>query len=357
MRSGRAAAVPAQAGWVEVASGVTNPTAIGAGGTEGTSIVNLCTASTTLELHGELTAQPNSDDQARTVNTVPLEQYVADVAAAESPSTWAALGERGTAERELGLSADRGTGCRRSVLCGGLPTGLRRLRGHLRSDLPVLPRNAVGEPLRRRSGGGHRERGDGGRTAPARWRPRSTPRPPAGIRRAPSSRRFPTRATRYASRVPATPTMTGPCPSLCPRIQAAYPQVGTLSSIVVTQRNGLGDYGGRVQQVVVSGSGGSVTVTGNSFAAALNLLSELVHHRRAGQRRRRRLLDQRLRRWGLQFRQRAVLRQHRRHGPQPARGGHGVDPRRRRVLGGGQRRGRLQLRRRATSTAAPAASA
>ncbi len=39
-------------------------------------------------------------------------------------------------------------------------------------------------------------------------------------------------------------------------VEAAYPQIGTLSSLVVTARNGLGDYGGRVEQITLSGSGG-----------------------------------------------------------------------------------------------------
>ena len=57
-------------------------------------------------------------------------------------------------------------------------------------------------------------------------------------------------------------------------VQAAYPQIGTLSSIAVTARNGLGDLGGRVEQLTVAGSGGSVSVTGDAFAAALNLPSD-----------------------------------------------------------------------------------
>ena len=56
-------------------------------------------------------------------------------------------------------------------------------------------------------------------------------------------------------------------------IQAAYPQVGTLQSIAVTQRNGLGDFGGRVLQMVLSGSSGRVTITGDQFEWALGLKS------------------------------------------------------------------------------------
>ncbi len=56
-------------------------------------------------------------------------------------------------------------------------------------------------------------------------------------------------------------------------IDAAYPSIGTFSSLVVTSRNGLGDFGGRVNQLTVTGTSGSVSVTGSAFAAAFNLQS------------------------------------------------------------------------------------
>jgi SpoIID/LytB domain protein len=49
-------------------------------------------------------------------------------------------------------------------------------------------------------------------------------------------------------------------------VQAAFPQVGALTSVAVTQRNGLGDLGGRVLTVEVSGTSGSVSVPGWEFA-------------------------------------------------------------------------------------------
>src|SRR5205085_3458458 len=38
------------------------------------------------------------------------------------------------------------------------------------------------------------------------------------------------------------------------QVQAAFPQIGTPNNIVVTKRNGLGDMGGRVLEVVLQGS-------------------------------------------------------------------------------------------------------
>ncbi len=57
-------------------------------------------------------------------------------------------------------------------------------------------------------------------------------------------------------------------------IQAAFPQIGSLTGITILSRNGLGDMGGRVEQMSVEGSTGSVTVTGAQFASYLGLNSD-----------------------------------------------------------------------------------
>ncbi|MHB8317653.1 MAG: SpoIID/LytB domain-containing protein [Acidimicrobiales bacterium] len=57
-------------------------------------------------------------------------------------------------------------------------------------------------------------------------------------------------------------------------VDATWPQIGTLDSLNVTSRNGLGDLGGRVNSIVVTGSSGSVTLTGGQFAADLGLNSD-----------------------------------------------------------------------------------
>jgi hypothetical protein len=57
-------------------------------------------------------------------------------------------------------------------------------------------------------------------------------------------------------------------------IQATWPQLGTLQSISITGRNGLGDWGGRVTAMTLIGSKGNVTVTGDTFAADVGLKSD-----------------------------------------------------------------------------------
>ena len=76
----------------------TTPTASPVGG-----LLTLCVAGGSPTVHGTLTALYNSAAQARTVNTLPLEQYVADTVPGESPSSWAALGGAGPQGMDWGF--------------------------------------------------------------------------------------------------------------------------------------------------------------------------------------------------------------------------------------------------------------
>ena len=91
--------MPGRAGWQLIATTVTEPTAVAVNG----GPVELCQPGPSIELHGSLTALANSAGQARTVNTLPLEQYVADVAPSESPSSWADLGGAGPQGQDWGF--------------------------------------------------------------------------------------------------------------------------------------------------------------------------------------------------------------------------------------------------------------
>ncbi len=77
--------------WTQVSANQTTPTASPVGG----GLLTLCVAGGSPTVHGTLTAVYNSMGQARSVNALPLEQYVADTVPGESPSTWASLGGSG----------------------------------------------------------------------------------------------------------------------------------------------------------------------------------------------------------------------------------------------------------------------
>ena len=62
-------------------------------------------------------------------------------------------------------------------------------------------------------------------------------------------------------------------------IAAKYPSIGTFTSVTVLARNGFGDWGGRVTSIRVTGTAGSVTVTGDAFKSAFGLTSNWFNPR------------------------------------------------------------------------------
>ena len=57
------------------------------------------------------------------------------------------------------------------------------------------------------------------------------------------------------------------------RIEQTWPAVGDLASVETTDRDGNGEWGGRVGTVVLRGSGGTVSVSGDDFRYLLGLYS------------------------------------------------------------------------------------
>lgn len=55
------------------------------------------------------------------------------------------------------------------------------------------------------------------------------------------------------------------------RLEAAFPTLGALSAIAVTKRTGLGQWGGRAETVELVGSSGTVRVTGSAFQVRFGL--------------------------------------------------------------------------------------
>ena len=57
------------------------------------------------------------------------------------------------------------------------------------------------------------------------------------------------------------------------RLERAWPRIGDLTGIAVTQRDGNGVWGGRVGSLTLTGTQGRVTVSGDAFRSALGLRS------------------------------------------------------------------------------------
>ncbi|MHB8510970.1 MAG: SpoIID/LytB domain-containing protein [Actinomycetota bacterium] len=56
-------------------------------------------------------------------------------------------------------------------------------------------------------------------------------------------------------------------------IESAWPSIGALTNVQVTRRNGYGDWGGRVVDMTLDGTSGSVSISGDDFRSALGLRS------------------------------------------------------------------------------------
>ncbi|HVB91186.1 MAG TPA: SpoIID/LytB domain-containing protein [Acidimicrobiales bacterium] len=265
--SGGCGGDPGPTPWTQVATGVNKPTATAANG----GPVFLCGPNFTL--HGALTAEPNSVGSPRTVNTLPLEQYVADVAPAESPSSWAGLGGAGPQGQPWGFQqSEAQTVAARSYVesnpggyggyadicdstaCQAYPgmadetQSSRDAATATAGQVMLTASNTVANTEYSSSSGGYSTGGQ----FPA-------------VLDSGDAICIPSACNPHHNWSASIPVST---------IDAAYSQIGTLSALTVTSRNGLGDFGGRVEQLTLEGSNGSVSMTGDAFAAAFNLQSD-----------------------------------------------------------------------------------
>jgi SpoIID/LytB domain protein len=256
-------------------SGVVDPTAIpdaspGLGDpAAATHALQLCQAGGNLTVRGTIEATYNSNGAPRTVDTVPLEQYVSGVVPNESPAGWGTLGSAGPQGQTWGFQElEAQAVAARSYVMAGLGSWggyadtcdltCQTYRGILNenplTDLAV--RDTAGQVMEF----------PGGAVAPTQYSASS-----GG----------------YAGTFPAvvdagdTICLPGACnpnhtwTDSVPvsTIQSAWPALGTLESINITGRNGFGQWGGRVTAMTLDGSKHDVTLTGDEFASALGLKS------------------------------------------------------------------------------------
>ena len=237
----------------KVTSTVTSP------GNDQAAMLALCTSSGTKQYRGSL-SMAQFEGSPRTVNSVLMEDYLRSVVPRESPASWAdsggaaALRAQAVAARSYAYSENRygyaktcdTTSCQ---VYGG--AGLNRVsQEDYRSDaaisytanrVVVFPGGAIARAEFSSSTGGYTAGGD-----------------------------FPA--------VPDTGDDASPYHDwtdsiAVSSIQSAY-GIGTLSSIQVTARNGLGEDGGRARTVRVVGSSRTVELTGDEFRLDWGLLSD-----------------------------------------------------------------------------------
>ncbi|WP_109774897.1 SpoIID/LytB domain-containing protein [Quadrisphaera granulorum] len=212
-----------------------------------------------LQYRGNFRPAIDSTGGTHLVNFVRLEQYLRGVVPAESPAAWgdagggagmAALEAQAVAARSYSRAENRysyaqtcdTTACQ---VYGGVAREDRRTDTAIRNTAGVVRRDSKGGVVRTEFSAS-----TGGWTA-------------GGA--------FPAVEDLGDSRSPHHDwkvVVDGPA------ISRAWPQIGAFSSMQVTARNGLGDDGGRATKVVVTGSSGSVTTTGNDVRSKLGLKSD-----------------------------------------------------------------------------------
>ncbi|HUI05099.1 MAG TPA: SpoIID/LytB domain-containing protein [Acidimicrobiales bacterium] len=262
--------------WTLLASSVASPTitpvsaaAFPADAQIANEVLELCRPGGTLSARGSFQGVVNANNQVRTVNIVPLGEYVADVTPAESPTGWGSLGAvgpqglpSGFQELEAQAVAARSyvmssygslqgwfgyADICDSTTCQVYPgiADENATTDTAATDTAnvavLLPGGAVARTEYSSSTGGYSA---GGTFA-------AVPDPGDAVCVAGACNTHHT----WQAQVPVS------------AIQSAYPQIGTLISVGVSQRNGLGDLGGRVLQMTLQGSAGSVTVSGDTFAS------------------------------------------------------------------------------------------
>ncbi len=257
-----------------VKTGVLTPTAVPGAepfpsdGNLSNEVLQLCQLPTNISVRGSIEGTVNSADQARTVNVLPLGQYVADVTPSESPASWGTLGSAGPQGEAWGFQEleAQAVAARSYVLAtaaaGGYfgyaticdTTACQNYPG-IENETAITDAattDTAGQAVLMAPGVPaltQYSASTGGYTAPGIF----TAVPDAG-----DSICIAGACNPYHSYTVSVPVSA---------ITAKFPQLGTLVSVDISQRNGLGDSGGRVLQMSLEGSAQTVTLTGNAFAA------------------------------------------------------------------------------------------
>ncbi len=259
-------------------SGVSDPTAnpdqdpgLGDPSTSSKAL-QLCQGGGNLTVRGSIEALYNSLGEERTVNIVPLEQYVSGVVPNESPAGWGTVGQPGPQGRPWGFQElEAQAVAARSYVMSGLGTWggyadicdleCQTYRGNANeSALTDLAVSDTAGQVMKFPGGAvaatEYSASTGGYTAPGAF--------PA----------VPDAGDSVCVPGACNPDHTWTVSIPVSTIEATWPTLGTLESVDITGRNGDGDWGGRVTAMTLVGSERNVSLSGDDFAGALGLRSD-----------------------------------------------------------------------------------
>jgi SpoIID/LytB domain protein len=210
---------------------------------------------------GDLVAQTNGQTQ----NVLPLEDYVDGVVPAESPPTWgntggeAALEAQAVAARSYALAFVASSGVICDTTACQMYTGLPDQYG-LTADNAVSA--TAGQVLYCDAGSNC---GPAGSVALAEYSASTGGYTAGGT--------YPA-VPDLGDSVAANPVHSWTVEVPVSDIESTLSSIGTLEQVEVTERNGLGQFGGRAEDMEVVGDEGSVSLSGDQFAADFGLRSD-----------------------------------------------------------------------------------
>ena len=246
-------------------------------------LLTLCADNgTQLPLQGTVSGVYNSAGQARTVSTLPLEDYVADVVPGESPSYWGTAGGPGPQSHPWGFQEleAQAVAVRSYVLAspggyGGYATtcdlSCQTYRGarYLSANSSAAAQDTAGEVMVMPGGAiatTEYSASTGGYTSSSAEGSPFTPVPDAGDAVCPTPP-----PSGFAPGALCNPNHDWSVTVALSTLHAHWPQEGTTPTVAVSGRNGYGTWGGRVTELTISGNGTSQTVGAGTFVGALGL--------------------------------------------------------------------------------------
>ena len=263
------------AGWVVVATGkasvVVRPLTDTSVSAAYADLAGVCEPSGTVRSYrGIIRAVNGTDGSNHTVNEVPVEQYLRSVVASEMSPAWAARGSQALqaqaiASRTYALNEKRYSYARTcDMLCQSYPGAASRtgVNGAFRrnewpsTDAAVTATVGVVRRLGSASG----------QLAYTMFSSSS------GGYSASNGLGFPVVAD-AGDATPTNPYHSWTATVTYTAVTKAWPSIGTFTGITVAKRSGDGDWGGRVLAITVSGTAGSVTLTGDAFRRAVGMKS------------------------------------------------------------------------------------
>jgi SpoIID/LytB domain protein len=264
-------------GWTQIGAALPSvtirPSTDTSASTDMADLLAVCEPSGTVRSYrGTIRAVNGSSGENRTVNVVPLEQYLRSVVASEMSGGWgvramAALEAQAVAARSYGLATQRWTYAQTcDQVCQFYPGAARRAGASgavTRIEHPSIDQAVAATAGRVRRVG-------------------TSAGPIANTMFSSSSGGWTATNTLGFGSVEDL----GDSTSLNPHrswtatvdsdvIETAWPSIGVFRSVTVLQRSGSGPYGGRVISIRVDGASGQVTLTGESFRRAVGMRSEL----------------------------------------------------------------------------------